>query len=260
MIETAEGAEQMARQSDHIRKKLSKRKRIQNRGGTRRPSSVQAGGSPFYQDSAPEKREGFHPLWSREVFLMKLLISAALLIGCAIIFKSGSPAFEETKSYIKKAMEEEFYFAAAADWYENKFGKPLALLPQKQDGVQEGSIAGKIALPVTGKVVSDFSSEQPGIIIETEKGAAVEAMSGGLVTFSGKKEGTGNTVIIQHKDKTESWYGHLEELSVRTYEHIPAGKKLGTVRLDDKGKSGTYYFAIKQGKKFIDPGRVIQFE
>ncbi len=87
-------------------------------------------------------------------------------------------------------------------------------------------------------------------------------MKEGIVKFAGVKEGLGKTVIIQHSDQTETWYGNLDDINVSLYEYIEKQKVVGTVSDstgEDKTK-GKYYFAIKKGDDFIDPIQVIRFE
>jgi stage IV sporulation protein FA len=99
------------------------------------------------------------------------------------------------------------------------------------------------------------------VMIETTSNAKVEAMNEGIVTFAGTKEKLGKTVIIQHADGSESWYGNLGAISVKLYDFVETGKQVGTAMAsaDDQTK-GVFYFAIKQGDHFIDPIQVISFE
>jgi stage IV sporulation protein FA len=113
-----------------------------------------------------------------------------------------------------------------------------------------------------GKILENFEKNGQGIMIETGKGAAVQAINDGLVTFAGVKDGIGKTVIIQHADKSETWYGNLDDVKVKLYEYVNKRTVVGTVSTsagEDKTK-GKYYFAIKKGDQFIDPIQVIRFE
>ncbi|HJV31861.1 MAG TPA: M23 family metallopeptidase, partial [Bacillales bacterium] len=154
-------------------------------------------------------------------------------------------------------------FATVTNWYEDKFGKPLALLPfnEKKQPAEKVSEQ-EYAVPASGRVVENFVKNGQGVMIETGKGTQVKAINEGMVKFAGNWEGLGKTVIIQHADKTESWYGDLEEIKVNSYEYIEKGKEVGTVSAsnsEDKTK-GSYYFAFKKGDNFIDPIQVIHFE
>jgi stage IV sporulation protein FA len=207
--------------------------------------------------------EGNHPLFKKEVFLFKVLASACLVLIVAILFRSPADKAVTVQDYVKKTMDQEFQFAAVSDWYEKQFGKPLALLPAKSESGednQELSEENEYALPASGKILEDFGDNGQRIMIETGKGAGVEAMNEGLVHFVGMKDGFGKTVIVQHADKSETWYGNLNGIEVNLYEYISKGTKVGTAMDSEDGTKGSFYFAIKKGDDFIDPVQVIKFE
>ncbi|MBS4199807.1 M23 family metallopeptidase [Bacillus sp. FJAT-49732] len=252
----------MSRRADDIRKRISKRRKQYNSNKERvRPT-------PFIEDEfespvfEADPKDSLHPLFNRDIFLFKVFASAVLVLVMAIIFQSTSSKLDQIKLGVKKTMEKEFQFAAVSQWYENQFGKPLALLPPLGN---DGKIAntGKetdYAIPVSGRILEDFSINGRGIIMETGTNAEVEAITGGIVVFAGPKEDIGQTVIIQHPDHSETWYGMLEKITVKPKEKIEAGKNVGIVSTGKAGKTGEFYFAIKQNDKFIDPIQVIKFE
>ncbi|KRG13315.1 M23 family metallopeptidase [Lederbergia galactosidilytica] len=245
---------------EQIRRELNKRRRQYGVTRDRKVEETffeQDGGENFVFESDPN--ESIHPLFKKEVFFMKIFISAILVLLIAIIFQSPSQKMEEARAGIKKTFEREFQFAVVADWYEEKFGQPLALFPVQSDSKRE-SQQESFAMPVTGKILEPFSEEQQGIIMETGTEAKVEAISAGTVTFAGKKEGIGNTVIIQHSDYSETWYGKLEHISVKSLEKVKAGQIIGTVSSGEDRETGEFYFAIKQHDTFIDPIQVMKFE
>jgi stage IV sporulation protein FA len=206
-----------------------------------------------------------HPLFKKEVFFFKILASILLFLVVAILFRNQSATFDQVRDYVTSAMDKDFKFATVSNWYEDKFGKPLALLPfsegDKTDKKEE-VVQTEFSVPAMGKILENFEKNGQGIMIETGKGAPVQSINGGVVTFAGVKEGIGKTVIIQHSDETETWYGNLDEIKVNLYEYIDKRTVVGTVSTstgEDKTK-GKYYFAIKKGDEFIDPIQVIRFE
>lgn len=256
----------MGNRARRIRKRIAKRRKTYD--WMREPYTWQ---DSFIQEqvddheqSIYETSEGdsFHPLWNREVFLLKLLTSIALVLVVAIIFKSPSSTFHDVRTFVKQALGHEFQFATVANWYESTFGKPLALLPESGTEEEPDKFVtdNHYALPVSGKVSTQFQHDERGIIIETESGAAVEAMLGGVVIFAGKKEDLGQTVIIQHPDRSETWYGRLNEISVKPHEHVPMGKVVGTVSSKGNEPYGEFYLAISKEGEFIDPNQVINLE
>ncbi|PLR93853.1 M23 family metallopeptidase [Bacillus sp. T33-2] len=258
----------MGSRADDIRRRMMKRKKDRERH-----QKVTQHRLPWADD---EERYGFdklptyeftpgeggHPLFRKEVFLFKILCSACLVLIVAVLFRSQAEQAEPARNYIKHAMESEFRFVAVSDWYEKKFGKPLALLPLKEDSSnsKKKSSGTEYALEASGKIIEDFGANGQRITIETGKGTAVEAMNEGLVSFAGVKEGFGKTVIIQHADKSESWYGNLDKIDVSLMEYIDKGRKVGTPTESADGTKGAFYFAIKKGDDFVDPIPVIRFE
>ncbi|TYS19934.1 M23 family metallopeptidase [Rossellomorea vietnamensis] len=256
----------MGNRADEIRKRIAKRKRMssthssESRGMLLPTDEERYGGERFSSyEGGPS--EGTHPLFSKEMFILKILGTSVIVLCTAILFQNQVPGFDKARSYVQQTMTKEFQFAAVAGWYEDQFGKPLALLPEGKDSsLPEATKSADYALPASAKVVENFKSNGQGIMVETGKGSLVEAMQGGLVTFAGKKEDLGQTVIIQHGDKSESWYGHLNSIEVTQYAQVKAGDPVGTVTDEENAATGEFYFAIKKEDAFIDPIQVITFE
>lgn len=253
----------MNQRADEIRKRLAKRRRqypMNNNNETDKKlieydHHIDDDQSVFHSETSTT----IHPLWNKEVFFMKILGSALIILIVAILYQTPSPIFDKVKSSIQVTMEKEFQFAAVGNWYEAKFGKPLALFPTAPEP-SVVPVDKEVSQPVAGKVLAQFADDGRGIILETGSGVEVEAMTEGRVIFAGKQEDIGNTVIIQHPDKSESWYGKLEEITVKPYEKVPSGKIVGTVSNRQDSTVGEFYFAIKQGDKFIDPIQVMNFD
>ncbi|WP_175990881.1 M23 family metallopeptidase [Bacillus sp. Marseille-Q1617] len=262
----------MGNRADEIRKRIAKRKKT-NKMTTQRgypnnsyllPSDEERYGAERYSsfEGGPPP-EGFHPLFKKETFMMKILGAGIMVLITAIMFKSPSPVFDEAKTVVNRTMETEFQFAAISSWYEDQFGKPLALLPggTEEKDSSSADTTKEYARPASGKVVENFKTNGQGIMLETGFGEDVAAMKGGLIIFAGKKDKLGNTVVIQHEDKSESWYGHLESIEVNQYEFVDKGSAVGKVSTSGESDvSGEFYFAIKMGDEFIDPIQVISFD
>lgn len=260
----------MRSRNDDIRRRIEKRKKQRERTTRQMETKL-----PWTED---EERYGFermtsyesgpvdeenHPLFRKEVFIFKVLASACLVLVIAIMFRNQTPELDSAREFVTKSMNEEFQFAAVSDWYEGTFGKPLALLPtngQKSEENRPDESKPQYALPASGKILEDFGENGQRITIETGQGAAVEAMNEGLVRFIGEQEGFGQTVVIQHADKSESWYGNLSEVDVTLYQYIEKGTKVGKATDYADGTNSSFYFAIKEGEDFVDPIQVIQFD
>jgi stage IV sporulation protein FA len=245
------GGTVMRNRADEIRKKY---------GNLSKKGSKNEKGSVITRDET----EKSHPLFNRHALLMQVMFSIIMFLIAGIIFKHSGEQTVKAQKFIKHIYEDEFEFAAAKDWYENKFGKPLALLPKdKIQNSQEIEEASEVyAMPADGKVYETFSTNGKGIWIETGKEESVETAKEGYIVYAGKKDELGYTVIIQHADEQESWYGDLKEIdkSIKLYNYVESGTKLGKVSENEGGKTGKFYFAIKKDKNFIDPSKVIDID
>lgn len=261
----------MDRRRKEILKRIQKRRKVSGRysdsGFKTNPKKTQIV-YPDYEEShdfswfsSPDgMKKGNHPLFNKEIFMFKVLLSAILVLVVAISFKMPSPQLESVRQAVHTVMNTEFQFATISKWYENTFGKPLALFPEQKDP-SETEMAEGYAVPATGVILENFdATDNNGVVIQTVQGASVDSIQDGTVIFAGEKEDFGNTVIIQHADNTETWYGQLGEIHVKVYDNVKAGEKIGTVLTSEDAQYGEFYFAIKQGEKFIDPVQVIKFE
>jgi len=259
----------MGTRTDDMRKRIARRRRERDRIKKNSQSRVlwaedeERYGFEKISSYDGGTEDGIHPLFNKEWFLFKVLASACLFLVVAILFKNDADVFAPARNFVKHSMERDFQFTAVANWYEEQFGKPLALLPiknDKQENEKDQSPNTEYALPASARILEDFNENGQRITIETSKNGAVEAMSEGLVSFAGKKEGFGKTVIIQHADKSESWYGNLSEINVNLMEYIEMGSRIGVSTALEDGERGAFFFAIKKGEDFVDPSQVIPFE
>ncbi|RFU71586.1 M23 family peptidase [Peribacillus saganii] len=249
-----------------IRNRIAKRKKM---SGTR-PSGFTP---PIYD----EEKYGFerlpayegtpsdldHPLFKKEVFYFKILAALCLFLITAVLFKHPSEKLDAARNFVSNTMETEMQFAAISNWYEETFGKPIAFLPPdtgKSEQAEKTIANTEYALPASGRIMEPFEVNGEGIMIETGLGSKVEAVNEGIVIFAGVKEQLGKTVIIQHYDKSESWYGGLERVDVLLYDPVSKGKSIGTVAPSEDASKGSFYLAIKKDDIFIDPNKVISFE
>lgn len=211
-----------------------------------------------YISYSPDESEKDHPLFKKEYFFFKLLAAIVLFLIVAVIFRHPSQQLDSVRKYVTNTMNQDFQFASISNWYEATFGKPIAFLPQKEQPTE--TVDEPYALPVSAKITQTFETNGEGIIVETGKGSKVEAMNNGLVIFAGTKKGIGKTIIIQHKDHSETWYGQLESINVALYDLVKKGEQIGQMTRSEDGTKGTFYLAVKENGKFIDPKKVISFE
>ncbi|MFC0557806.1 M23 family metallopeptidase [Halalkalibacter alkalisediminis] len=262
----------MSKDLNKVRRKLETRRRQINQNVKQRERTVpmlmnrhdEAREEPdFYVP--PDSNKGIRPEKASDFFLFRAMVAVCLFLMTAILFQSQVPQAEGAKNLVRQTYEQELQFAAIADWYENQFGRPLALLPMNQDVAQgdpNGQVELAYALPVLGTISQDFEQDGRGILVETGMNAEVEAVKGGHVKSVGRDEdqSLGKTVTVEHYDGTEAVYGMLDKIEVNMYDHIQAGNLIGTVTTNTEAEKGIFYFALKKDDHYINPSDVLTFD
>lgn len=256
----------MSNRAEEIKRRIQKRKKQkqQHRSvyGSERyvlPNDEERHGMPSfssYESNGPHE----HPLFRKDVFLLQILAAISLFLLVGIVFKGDSERFDASKQLVHDTFEKQFQFAAVNEWYKEQLGKPLALLPITEEKVKTQTVDGGFAVPVTGTVTETFAINGKGITLSTGPSSMVRAMNEGVVIFAGNKEGLGKTVILQHADGSETWYGYLKDIKVGQFDYVEKGTDIGKVKNIVDGSVGEFYFAIKKGDSFIDPIQVVTFD
>ncbi|SFE70886.1 peptidoglycan DD-metalloendopeptidase family protein [Alteribacillus iranensis] len=196
-------------------------------------------------------------------WILQSLAAVTLFLLIGILFQTNHPALEGARSFVATSFEEEFPFAEATAWYEETFGSPLAFLPF-QDSL-ERPVAKEtpeqvtpLAVPVSGTITESFSENGKGIVLNTGEKETVEAVKGGVIIHAGPHEEWDLAVAVQHYEGGESWYGLLDQVDVKLYDHVTSGTTIG--RVSGKEEEGRYSLAMKEKGEYIDPADVISIE
>jgi murein hydrolase activator len=120
-------------------------------------------------------------------------------------------------------------------------------------------LRGKLAWPVSGRVVARFGDTRAGGIkwdgvrIATERGTPVRAVSDGRIIYADWLAGLGLLAIVDHGSGYLSLYGYNERLLKAAGEHVAAGDALAAA--GDSGGQDTpeLYFEIRRAGKPVDP-------
>lgn len=254
----------MKKDVNQIRKDIAKRKRektlTSNPNAPRRYTDA-----IFPQD---EEKHGYMPIphdsnAGNDVkdtfvasFVMKAILSAVLFFGVAIFVRMEGTWLQTPKQWTSQALTEEFPFATVNHWYQEKFGFPLALTPNKSEEVANQE---KLALPVNGTISQTFQMNGQGIMISAEEKTQVLSMENGIVIFAGNHKETNKTVIIQHADKSKTIYGNLSAINVHQYQMIANNEPIGEYD-PTTSEAKTVYFAIEKDNQFLDPVKVMQVD
>ncbi|QDP40742.1 M23 family metallopeptidase [Radiobacillus deserti] len=254
----------MKRDVNEIRKDIARRKKERtfsttNYGSTRAfiPSVPQEeekhGYLPFGDDSASPKRMNDKFVAS---FMIKTILAAVLFFGIAVLFKVDLKWSEEPKQWASSALTEEFPFAKVNQWYQERFGTPLAI--GKTESVS-GQASEQLALPVNGTISQTFQTTGQGIMITADKESKVLAMKAGTVIFAGNDRKTNKTVIVQHPDGSNSIYGNLTSIDVHQYQSVQSKEVIGKYN-PATSEEKEVYFAVEKENKFVDPVKVMQVD
>jgi murein hydrolase activator len=122
-----------------------------------------------------------------------------------------------------------------------------------------GRLRGKLAWPVVGKLVARFGEARiggvkwDGVLVATERGKAVRAVSEGRVVYADWLSGLGLLAIIDHGEGYLSLYGHNDRLYKAVGERVAAGEPVAAAG-DSGGRTRPeLYFEIRKSGRPVDP-------
>jgi len=120
-------------------------------------------------------------------------------------------------------------------------------------------LRGKLAWPVSGRVVARFGETRAGgvkwdgVLVATERGAPVRAIYQGRVIYADWLPGLGLLTIVDHGDGYMSLYGHNERLYKAVGDRVSAGDPIASAGDSGGSAKPELYFEIRKGGKPVDP-------
>ena len=122
-----------------------------------------------------------------------------------------------------------------------------------------GKLRGKLGWPVVGKLVARFGEERvggvkwDGVLVATERGNPVRAVSQGRVVYADWLPGLGLLTIVDHGEGYLSLYGHNERLYKAVGDRVAAGEPVAAAG-DSGGRTRPeVYFEIRKSGRPVDP-------
>ena len=167
-------------------------------------------------------------------FISKLLITIILTLITLILLKSNN----KLKTFFyNKVYDNNISFATINKWYENHFGSSI---PFKE-------LVEKDTKAVFNNKLEYSKKEKylDGVKLSVDKNYLVTILESGMVVYIGKKEGYGNTVIVQQVNGVDVWYGNINNPNVKLYDYVEKGKLLGDV------KNNNLYLVFKKDGKVL---------
>jgi septal ring factor EnvC (AmiA/AmiB activator) len=120
-------------------------------------------------------------------------------------------------------------------------------------------LRGKLAWPVSGRVVARFGETRAGgvkwdgVLVATERGSPVRAVSPGRVIYADWLPGLGLLTIIDHGNGYMSLYAHNEQLYKAVGEQVAAGDAIAAAGDSGGTPRPELYFEIRKAGRPIDP-------
>ncbi|MBI3304559.1 MAG: peptidoglycan DD-metalloendopeptidase family protein [Deltaproteobacteria bacterium] len=142
---------------------------------------------------------------------------------------------------------------------------PLPLLFAPRSSLRRGSSIGYAPLfPVpTGEVSSGFGPRpdplegderfHSGMDIAAPAGSPIKAVAAGSVVFSGRADGYGNLVVIDHGDGLVTRYAHTGASLVSTGQQVAAGQEIALVGTSGRSTGPHLHFEVHKEGEPIDP-------
>lgn len=142
--------------------------------------------------------------------------------------------------------------------------KQLEVLEQliaKQTLTKENYIAGQ---PVAnGRITSGYgvrvdpitgrSKGHKGIDFSAPRGSNIMAVAGGVVTFSGWKNGYGNVVEISHLDGFKTIYAHNQQNLVKAGEVVQSSQTIAKVGSTGRSTGSHVHFEVVKNNQVVNP-------
>jgi murein DD-endopeptidase MepM/ murein hydrolase activator NlpD len=147
-------------------------------------------------------------------------------------------ALDEQKAATK--VDKEFEEATAEE-IAAKLNPESVEIPEGQRGKQPARGTASRSLPYKMPVVGQISAvynqkgrrwagrRHDGIDIRAPRGTLIKAIVPGEVIFAGWKKAYGRVVIIEHDDKTTSWYAHMSKRIAKKGQNLEVGDSIGLI-------------------------------
>lgn len=262
----------MKKDVEHIRKSIAERKKNKHLGQTVKKREQTSSMASYLQE---EEKHGYIPFSQTDQpdssnfqvasgLLFKTMLAGIIFFGTALMFRMDVGWMSKPKTFVESALTEEFQFAAVNDWYQDKFGAPLAFLPLNDKNDEKNNLqtvstsVGTMALPVQGTISQPFQKNGKGILIQSNNQANVYSMDEGIVVFAGNLKDTNKTIEIQHPDGSYTIYGNLAEIAVNQYQTVTKEQVIGIIAPAAEERVTEVFFAIKKDNQFINPIQVIK--
>lgn len=150
-------------------------------------------------------------------FMIRLSLCMIITLLCFILLKKN-PSWKS--QFYKYVFEQNFRFATFNQVYQKYFGSPIPFFDQLVEEPTKAVFHEELTY-------TDEKKYQDGVKLTVDNDLLIPSLESGIVVFIGKKEGYGNTLIVQQANGIDCWYGNVKNLSVKLYDYVEKGSALG---------------------------------
>jgi murein DD-endopeptidase MepM/ murein hydrolase activator NlpD len=166
-----------------------------------------------------------------------------------LVFASEGPALPQQLAFLASTVSESGQSLRALGRYVERTRPVLLSMPFRW--------------PVRGPLNSRFGQRQSpwtgepefhrGLDISAGRGTPVHAPATGTVHFAGNGGEYGNTVILDHGHELRSLYGHLQEVRVKSGEHVERGQVIALTGNTGRTSGPHLHYEIQLRGQAVDP-------
>jgi len=138
-------------------------------------------------------------------------------------------------------------------------GSAAALGQSSAEGVRWAArgVGSNLAWPLLGAITSFFGPRSGefhyGLDIAGEYGDLIRAAERGKVVFVGYKPFYGYTVILDHGNGEQTWYGHIEEFLVSVGDLVDKGQAIACVGSSGRSTGPHLHFEVRRNERAVNP-------
>jgi murein DD-endopeptidase MepM/ murein hydrolase activator NlpD len=173
------------------------------------------------------------------------------------------------RSYKNKLVNEDIYLP---NEIENIYNEIVEIyeLPQSENSQAKFDEKDSVIIenlsfikPVSGPITSNFgareapmsgaSTDHKGIDFDGETGDSVNASEAGTVSHAGILGSFGNLVKINHGSGLETYYAHLDNITVNVGDVVKKGQMIGAMGASGRATGSHLHFELRQNGTPINP-------
>lgn len=172
---------------------------------------------------------------------------------------------EEGKRDIKAYVVEENGVVADREILEEKIhAEPVTRVVAVGTKERPATMAtGTFINPTRGRLTSPFGMRggrrHTGIDIANSTGTPITAADAGRVSFAGTRGAYGRLVIIDHENGYQTYYAHMNTISVSAGERVHKDQRIGTVGSTGRSTGPHLHFEVRKNGTPVNPRNYVSY-